>query len=185
LTFQCHNLGADDLYPGMTIDRRHHGDWYRFGAPIASMYNTVAHDSNNSWDNLYVQSTGDWPTGSDPCPAGYRLPTSGEWQQVINNNSISDVGVYQYSELNFGAGKKFGDYLVLPAAGFRGGNGALTARGNIGYYWSSTSSTITNGYSYLLYFGKIDSNIGYSGTGTIVTGNASSGYGMSVRCVSE
>jgi uncharacterized protein (TIGR02145 family) len=172
LNFQCHNLGGEDIYPGVPIERKHHGNWYRFGAKTFSMENTPDHDSNNKWDNEEYQSTGtEWSTDNNPCPSGYRLPTIAEWTQVIDqdNNTQSNIGTFTSN--SFTAGKKFGDYLVLPAAGNRNNDsGALVARGYSGTYWSS-SSNVGGVYTMSL------------NSGSPYNGSTNRDYGFSVRCV--
>jgi uncharacterized protein (TIGR02145 family) len=176
LTFPCHNLGGEDIYPNMTIERKHHGDWYRFGASTASMKNTEAHDTNNAWDNDYYQTSGDWSTDNNPCSSGYRLPTREEWEKVLNtaNNSQTNVGTFNSAVTNFSAGKKVGDLLVLPAAGFRwGSNGLIVERGVIGYYRTPQTAGDTGAYSAIV----------RELAPTVYAGSRNNGY--SVRCVSE
>jgi uncharacterized protein (TIGR02145 family) len=63
---------------------------------------------------------------------------------------------------------------MLPAAGYRGSsNGALSYRGNNGYYWSSSEGGILNAWS--LGFNSFDAyTLSYYRT-----------YGLSVRCIAE
>jgi uncharacterized protein (TIGR02145 family) len=174
LTFQCHNLGGEDIYAGTTVGREHHGDWYQFGAKNPSMLNTAAHDTNNTWDNTaYESGSADWSAGNNPCPSGYRLPTNDEWAAVINTSYNTQSTQGTWSSGSFDAVRKFGEYLILPAAGTRyGSNGALSNRGYYGYYWSSSSDS-SNGYN--LFFHSSGAN----------AGNYSRDNGFSVRCVSE
>jgi uncharacterized protein (TIGR02145 family) len=84
------------------------------------------------------------------------------------------VGAFSDSATNYGAGKKFGDQLMLPAAGYRYSDyGALFDRGSFGFYWSSTE--YDNNYAWYLGFNSSD-----AGTGSI-----NRTYGLSVRCVAE
>jgi uncharacterized protein (TIGR02145 family) len=177
LHFQCNNLGGEDIYPGMTIERKHHGDWYRFGASTASMKNTEANDSNTTWDNAYVQPSDDW--SSNPCDLGFRLPTHTEWVAVIkkSNNSQAAVGSFTsslYCTTCFDAGEKFGDYLILPATGYRHyDTGTLLGLGNAGYNWSGSTSTSNSNYGQYVIAAK-----NYN-----VTEQSFRGFGFSVRCV--
>jgi uncharacterized protein (TIGR02145 family) len=164
LHFQCHNLGGDDIYSSTpAIGSNHHGHWYRFGSTNVSMPSSAG--SYDSWTDANYPSTGDWIT-SAPCPDGYRLPTREEWQQVINNNSGYNFGS-GFTLSNINSGRRFGDYLVLPAAGCRNYvNGGLGQQGVGGYYWSSD-----RGSAMYLY------------TGNAKTDSYDAGYGYSVRCV--
>jgi uncharacterized protein (TIGR02145 family) len=194
LFFQCHNLGGEDITsPDQTIGREHHGDWYKFGATVASLENIQSTDTyNNSseWSSKECFTTPgqDWPAANNPCPAGWRLPTNEEWKKVMgltadnssfsdNNsttnsgNTISSVPSASWSADVFINFKKVGDYLFLPAAGYRSGSdGALGHRGSIGYYWSSTAAS-SNAWYLNVYCG------GQYTYGTLRS------YGLSVRCV--
>ncbi|MDR2086409.1 MAG: fibrobacter succinogenes major paralogous domain-containing protein, partial [Dysgonamonadaceae bacterium] len=153
LNFACHNLGAlDILSSSQLITRAHHGHWYRFGARAASMVNTPEHDTNNTWDDSYYLNNGErWNT--QPCPAGWRLPTISELAAAVNktesggslgtdNNTLARSGTWINSTTNFSVLLKVGDYLYLPVAGLRQStNGDLDHRGNNGFYWSSSHGT--------------------------------------------
>jgi uncharacterized protein (TIGR02145 family) len=174
----------DILSSSQLITRAHHGDWYRFGATAVSMANTPAHDANNTWDDSYYQDNNDpWANDGTPiCPVGWRLPTNPEFAAAINkdasngnlgtdNNTLARPGTWSNSTSNFSALLKVGDYLYLPAAGYRGiSDGSLGYRGSTGYYWSSSAQS-SLGWSATFYSG-----------GSNVT-NANRAYGFSVRCV--
>jgi uncharacterized protein (TIGR02145 family) len=198
LNFMCHNLGGIDIIsPSQLITYEHHGDWYRFGAKNPSLVNTGTNNSavfgwtwgSNPTPPYYALGTGypvygtwDWPDAlaghetviANPCPAGWRLPTAAELENVINNNTPANVPAATWSigETVFSNLKKLGDDLMLPVAGFRLYNdGSLGNRSNIGYYWSNTSSDSLSGRS--MYFSSGSPNLG----------KLDPGYGTSVRCV--
>jgi len=119
------------------------------------------------WDGL--------KTGSDPCPAGFRIPSNAEWQGVIENNIHSSVGPWSSSlddYTNYNSAQYFGPNLMLPASGYRYNayNGALVYRGWSGAYWSGKSDGIGGAY---LYFDNSEIKNGY---GDVL-------HGLSVRCV--
>jgi uncharacterized protein (TIGR02145 family) len=197
LTFACHNLGGLDITSdSQTLTQAHHGDWYRFGAAVASLTNVAANDgySNTSeWSKKPVFITSDvaWPNTSidangvgNPCPAGWRLPTNPEFAAAINktasngelgtvNNELAYPGTWGGSNTNFSAYIKVGDYLYLPAAGIRHfSNGSLNnyPRGSHGYYWSRSAQSSSGWHAY---FSNRSSNVGSSDRAN----------GFSVRCV--
>ena len=180
--FMCYNLGAastsaDPFTPGWEIN----GGYWQWGRSAQAAEGPTATDPKSGavsgW-NTTGAPNGSWADGSktadDPCPQSYRVPTREQWDGVIANNTITNVGSFTSSVTNYGAGKKIGDHLMLPAAGGRDDvNGTLFGRGGTGYYSSTTESG--NVFAWSLYF-----NI--SGT---YPGNASRRYGYSVRCVAE
>ena len=179
--FLCYNLGAantsaDPFTPGWEIN----GGYWQWGRSAEAAAGPTATDPKSGavsgW-NTTDAANGEWAdgskTGNDPCPAGYRVPTKAQWDGVVANNTITNVGTFSSSATNYGAGKKFGDQLMLPAAGDRYyGNGALYNRGGGGFYWSSTENDVSAWY---LEFNS-------SGAGTY---GFSRTYGFSVRCVAE
>jgi uncharacterized protein (TIGR02145 family) len=205
INFMCHNLGAkyDIISSSQLVTRDHHGDWYRFGVPKDKQPSLVNDDvtyaidkvggiisgwENNSNSSYPLQNGSNWATDDDPCPAGWRLPTGGdpgsdtELADVYKTTGTSfpsdDWNTTNRMVNNFGNFRKFGDYLYLPAAGYRiNDTGALSDRGTFGYYWSSTMNDNSNAYK----LGFISSS-NNDGTTDYHTGGV---YGLSVRCVAK
>ncbi|MFM7401843.1 MAG: hypothetical protein ACKO4W_13160, partial [Bacteroidota bacterium] len=99
-----------------------------------------------------------------------------QWDGVVDNNTLTNVGSFNSLATNYGAGKKFGDQLMLPAAGRRGtDDGALSNRGSRGNYWCSTEM---EGGSDIAW------GLGFSSSGASA-GNYFRTRGLSVRCVAE
>ena len=180
--FMCYNLGAastsaDPFTPGWEIN----GGYWQWGRSAQAAEGPTATDPKDGavsgW-NTTDAANGSWADGSktanDPCPTGFRVPTKAQWDGVIANNTKTDVGTFSNSATNYGAGKKFGTQLMLPAAGFRlNDDGALYFRGGSGLYWSSTESDDNN--AWLLRFNSSDA----------FTNIRNRTYGLSVRCVAE
>ena len=123
------------------------------------------------WDPS-IPAGNSWEAANNPCPTGWRLPTSAEHQSLIDSGSFWD-------EMNGVAGRFFGSgtqIVFFPAAGCRYDNsGLLTDVGFIGSYWSGEPSTNYDA-AYTLFFYNIGVNTFYGD---------SRSFGFSVRCVSE
>ncbi|MDR2087158.1 MAG: hypothetical protein LBP72_08285, partial [Dysgonamonadaceae bacterium] len=196
LTFACHNLGGLDILTGSeTFTYQHHGDWYRFGAKTASVVNSGT-NNGSGWTNTdYQESSEDdtsqkdadgnnlWKAENNPCPAGWRLPTNSEFAAAINktasnielsldNNGLTWSGTWG-DDGNFSSYLKVGDYLYLPAAGYRDSDGSLNNRGSFGFYWSSSTQGSAHGWCGVLYSGGRGRDVGDFGRP----------YSFSVRCV--
>ena len=115
-------------------------------------------------------------TANDPCPTGYRVPTKAQWDGLIGNNMITDLGIPWIGiTTNYSTGKKIGDRLFLPAAGYRYGSstGKLFERGYNGNYWGSSKDSSIKAWQ--LYFDS----------GIINTGSGDRVFGLSIRCIAE
>jgi hypothetical protein len=96
---------------------------------------------------------------NNPCPGGFRLPTSAEWEaERVTWSSFNLTGA-------------FASPLKLPAAGNRGWiDAGVFPEGIIGNYWSSTVNGTNSQYLY------------FNGGTAVMTYNYR-GYGFSVRCI--
>jgi uncharacterized protein (TIGR02145 family) len=181
-TFLSHNLGADTSLDPHTPVKDLNGDYYQWGknAPDADVDNLIG----SIWgDQGGTTANGNWTPGAkgpqDPCPAGYRVPSSAEWIAVNTNNAVSRTGTFDGNTTEFGNALHYGTatdpkQLTLPAAGYRDdANGALNLRGNFGFYWSSAE---LGSLAYSLYF---DSSNVYPAHYT----NRPNGF--SLRCIAE
>jgi uncharacterized protein (TIGR02145 family) len=184
--FMCHNLGADESADPFTPTYATNGAYYQWGhkeqaAPAPT-------DENGSepaftWSSVnYSGYFGDnTDTGNataksdyDPCPSGYRVPSYNEWDYLRQNNTKTDVGIWTNSSTGW-AGSKFGEGLILPAAGARNStNGTLEYRGYAGVYWSTRRSV--GAYAHIMIF--------YNSNNSRMDDNSYL-YGFSVRCIEE
>jgi uncharacterized protein (TIGR02145 family) len=175
--FMCRNLGANPhahpFYPSPDLN----GDYYQWGSPtpcatrdaIIDIWNTEIPDGwygdNTTGTNVTVKSD------YDPCPAGYRIPSHGEWAGVFANNTKTNVGDFTSGSWS---GCIFGDNLFLPTAGYHNySNGTLSYRGTYGSYWSSRIGSATGAYS-------ADFDRSNAGMGSYNRAN-----GLSIRCIAE
>jgi hypothetical protein len=174
------NLGASQVATSRT-DVNSYGDLFQWGRPDDGHQNRTSNttstlsNSDVPGNNTFILVSGspdDWRTPqnnslwqgtegiNNPCPPGWRLPTSQEFNAEHSNWSPPDYD---------GA---FNSPLKLPCAGFRqGNNAAIVNAGTNGRYWSSSISG-TNALH--LFF--------HSGKG--VTGEYRS-FGHSIRCIQE
>ena len=122
------------------------------------------------WDNSIPEGT-TWYAENDPCPAGWRVPTREELQNLFN--SISEI---RWVILNGINGHIFGDaynQIFFPAAGVRV-NGTLYHAGYVGFFWGSSSNDIDSAQGLMI---VVSDRIGYCGFDKV--------GGFSIRCVAK
>jgi uncharacterized protein (TIGR02145 family) len=144
---QCRNSATTSTLS--STDEPGHGDF------ITSIdYDWRSPQNDNLWQG--VNGT------NNPCPSGYRLPTSAELDAEHDSWSSDD------------AAGAFASPLKLPMAGYRNySNGSLIYVGSRGYYWSSSS--VSGIYAYTLYFGSSTASLYYYRRAR----------GSSVRCLKD
>jgi uncharacterized protein (TIGR02145 family) len=185
------NLGATRVATSST-DAAAYGDYFQWGRP-ADGHQTKYLTNNNSTGftntrsatavpstDLWIQpidASNDWLSTPDntlwtganpatnPCPAGFRIPTEAEWSA----ENIANVGAtFQTNGLK----------LTLPGmlTNFSSGGASYTAKGSYGQYLTQTAYTTSpNGGA--RYFGVNGSNQAWFDQ------NYTKSNGMSVRCI--
>jgi len=90
--------------------------------------------SVKGWDSSLPAGT-TWDSFNDPSPAGWRVPTLKEIQELLDSTVSRDTVI---KGVNGKIYKKTGDRdsLFLPAAGYRDVTGTLRGKGELGRYWS-------------------------------------------------
>lgn len=147
------------------------------GAPWNSKF--IPKNNNSHWalgDEGVLKEF--WPQNgsksidNDPCPTGWRVPTSSEQEVLVTkgvHNNSSDDRIVTISGTN-------GINLILPAAGCRlGENGTSTNVGTLGYFWSSTQPQSAS----LPYCLKFEESLLVKYNGFY------SANGFSIRCIRE
>jgi len=184
------NLGATRVAENST-DYLAYGDLYQWGRGkdghqtivwisstasngVEQSYETASQSSSTNPGTNFLTVAENWYNGTNPdnlwqgvnsinnpCPSGYRLPTSAE------------LDAERLSWSNKDADGAFASPLKLPMAGRRSySGGSLDAVGSNGYYWSSTVSSAN---SRNLFFSSSLANM--------YTSNRA--YGFSVRCLKD
>ena len=143
------------------------GMFYQWNKPTAWAATGVV----TGWDNTMPTGT-TWEVVNDPCPVGWRVPTSGELSGLVS------AAIRTWTTENGMNGMLFGNginTIFLPAAGLRNDtNGTLSDVGTTGWYWSSTESQ--NNLACLLNFNNV---------GVLSSNGINKPHGLSVRCVKE
>ncbi len=180
-TWLDRNLGASRVAESST-DSSAYGDLYQWGrlADGHELRDSAVITTNSSTDvpghgNFIAEqeTPGDWrePQNpnlwqgvsgtNNPCPAGFRLPTS------------TELDTERDSWSSHNAAGAFASALKLPSPGYRYyTTGALLNPGNNGWYWSST---ITGANSYVLSFTSDSAGLF----------SRERAFGGSVRCIQD
>lgn len=179
-TWMDRNLGAGSAATSNT-DANSYGDLYQWGrrsdghqcrtsgttttlssSDIPSHGNFIlAPNSPNDWRSPQNNALWQGVSGTNnPCPTGYRLPTSAEWQAERSSWSSDN------------AAGAIASPLKLPLAGRRSFIGGVEFVGINGYYWSSTI------------FGLAPYYLGF-GSSTASVSPLSRAFGFSVRCLKD
>ncbi|MCM1031377.1 MAG: hypothetical protein NC410_08075, partial [Oscillibacter sp.] len=98
-----------------------------------------ATEAVSGWDSSLPSGTC-WNAANDPCPSGWRVPTSGEFDALLDNTNVTSIMASQ----NGVGGRKFtdnttGNSIFLPGVYYRSSNNAISHSVNHGFYWSSSS----------------------------------------------
>ena len=185
---------------------------YADGSPIqlgGITSNTVAyryypnHSSSNvaTYGYLYNWSalTHEIPVSSENtvgirgvCPAGWRIPTETEWNQLVSYmgsqseytlngyssyiaKALSFTNYWNNSNYNYAPGNNMSSnnasgFSAVPAGIYNGNYGDF---GNYAYFWTSTESSSLSAKAFVIYTNSASTNFS----------SYEKSYGMSVRCV--
>jgi uncharacterized protein (TIGR02145 family) len=141
------------------------GKIYQWNRNIAYSATDVLSPSN--WNSSLPDHI--WDNRNDPCPDGWRMPTTGELDNLIASGSIWDP---VKEGRVFGSGA---NTIFLPNVGYRvNSDGGLNPRQD-GWYWTSSVETDGTGgwYANMLHF---TDSFSFNGAYYL-------NYGFSIRCV--
>jgi len=137
-------------------------------------------DPSSGYGKLY-----NWYAAADSrglCPAGWHVPTDAEWTTLVTflggssvaGGKMKTTGTTRWSSTNVGATNS--SYFAALPGGIRQSNGTTFGSiGNVGYWWSSTQSSVsaTAAWSRSLYYDASDISIN----------EYPKNNGFSVRCI--
>ena len=130
-------------------------------------------DTYGALYNWYAVNTGNL------CPFGWHVPTDNEWTALVNylggtsiaGGKLKEAGLTHWNSPNTGATNSSG-FTALPG-GYRLTSGTYNFKGVLGYWWTSTESSILDAYRWKMNFD--DSSIGKTAS--------TKQFGFSVRCI--
>lgn len=174
------NLGAHRAALS-SIDSFAYGDYYQFGRSgdghqcRNSTTTTTKSSTDNPGNATFIVHSSGWRTSTtelwngvngvnNPCPTGYRLPTSAEFASEASSWSSQGISGA------FASNRKW-----TLSGGRAGESGNMIWLGDTGYYWSSTWSSGTNQLGIMMNLGN-----GYVATSGTQTNQAN---GFAVRCI--
>jgi len=157
------NLGADQVAAAVTDASEPSAGWYwQFNRKQG--YKNDGVTVTPAWTLTSISENNNWLGSEDPCAlllgAGWRIPTSTEW------NNIDAVGGWS----NYNG--PYGSALKIHAAGYLNSfNGSMVSRGSDGQYWSSDQAGNTTGSAF------------FTGINYCNVGSGDKALGFSVRCL--
>jgi uncharacterized protein (TIGR02145 family) len=151
--------------------------WKNLSAPGYCWYSnneTTYKTTYGAIYNWYTVNTG------KICPAGWHVPTNGEWVALTNylggesvaGNKLKESGSIHWGDINAGTNET--GFTALPG-GSRIDDGTFSGIGLSGLWWSASASLATTSYYAIL----------YHNSGNLVRGGNLNVYGLSIRCAKD
>jgi hypothetical protein len=160
------NLGADNEATAANDVSETAAGWYwQFNLKQGYKHDGTTRTPNTAWTDQLYEDT-DWLASNDPCAielqGGWRIPTASEWDNVNSGGGWNNGNDAWYSNLK------------LHASGtLKYSDGTVDRRGSIGYFWSSSQYSNSDGRS-----------LGFGSDFSQIWGNAKS-HGFNIRCILE
>ena len=162
----------DQVYRTVRIGGR---TWMAENLNFATDSGSWCYGNNASNCNIYGRLY-DWNTAMTACPAGWKLPTIGDWNALVKAAEANgwNAGERLKSRSPGWDGTDDLGFSALPGGG-RGNDGSFWNVGDDGYWWSATEFGASNAnYRYMYY-----DNEGVYSNWDFKDG------GLSVRCVRD
>lgn len=117
--------------------------FYTYGENSIFSYDWIKAGDDRFW-NMGSEEKPVKNTDFDPCPDGWRIPTSFELKSLLNS------GAQEWVLVDGVSGYRFGDVLFFPAAGrLNAVDGTPLDRNLEGYYWSMFVNEGSSAYMYI------------------------------------
>lgn len=142
------NLGASSQASAVSTSTESAAGWYwQFNRKQGFKHDGTTRTPNTAWVTSINQNSA-WVAANDPCTielgSPWRIPTLTEWSNVISGGPW----------YNWNA--PWNSVLKIHAAGYlHNSTGALTNRGSMGLYWSSTQDNNTTGRGFYMDSGMV------------------------------
>ncbi len=119
------------------------GKLYQWGASGGIGYSTEYDATGEGINNYHTYSSNAWSNNNNPCPDGWRVPTSEELGSLLRSSDLETDG---NGKQGYWFGTSGDDRKVFfQAAGQKPNNLGGAGRGQNCYYWSATSLDYENG----------------------------------------
>ncbi|MDV3982166.1 hypothetical protein CMT48_13935 [Elizabethkingia anophelis] len=186
-----HNLGADISTDPDTPAQNLVGNYYQWGRKTEVANASTSADPIIGWDSTTQPPNDAWNSGTesspiktanDPCPAGWRVPSSPERGTLLDKNTTYfSIGNFNTSDSNFSTAGVITSKnnpsvkMTLPIAGYRHNtDGSLQERGRLGLYLTS-EFLVGTGKTYP--FALSQTNWWYQAEDKV--------FGFNLRCIAE
>ncbi len=163
---------------------------YAIKNPLSFIYNTASpwdwYTNNENYQNNALWGKGTDKSDFDPCPIGWRVPSSGTWNDFTRNSSTPSMGTFPYyikgiikedgyiGDFHTSNGRMYKMLAWYPAVGWRDPlSGTCGNTGTGGPVWS---------FSYDSSFAL---DLGFNMNNLNIRNLCNRAFGISVRCVQE
>ena len=163
---------------------------YTVKKPLAFIYNATSpydwYTDNETYQNDALWGEGVDKSDFDPCPIGWRVPSSGTWNDFTRNSSTPSMGTFPYyikgiikedgyiGDFHTSNGRMYKMLAWYPAGGWRDPlSGTCGNTGTGGPVWS---------FSYDSSFAL---DLGFNMNNLNIRNLCNRAFGISVRCVQE